>query len=206
MNAAFLPAPARIFYEGLTAFTDTFAFYPGATNVHDIAMISITGPREAVRAIQSALIMNKVVKVLLPGDTLVGVRFVEKYYGNGKIYSRSVSSKHGQALHTVSGSADLFNGHIAYGFSDEEFRRSLEDKVADALPIPTHPHWSNWWIRTLEEQGFIESLVTSTGFRAAVVDYENVKSNRDTLLAQLKATIKEGVIPLPKAEKRGEAA
>ena len=211
MKHAHLPAPARIFFKGLTAFSDAYALYPNPKHlpetVYDIALLSLTGPRESVRALQSALISGKRVRALLPGNTLVELRFEgQTYYESERSYGRSFTASKGQALHAVAASKEVVEGRVAFGHSRDEHDRALEQKLAALLPFPTHSLWHGWWLEVLEEQGHLVPLITSRGFFATRIDRDGMHSHTDELLAQLREAIAAGVLEVPTPEVRKEAA
>jgi len=212
MNLPHLPTPARVFYGGLTAFADHFAFYPSDTfasrhNTYAVALVSLSGPRESVRALQSALIMGRTLRALLPGDTLISFGFTgSEHWHVGRTYGRTFSHTRGQAHHALVVSRDVIEGRVALSRNSNDFRRALHDKLAEHLPLPTHPLWNAWWIESLTQQEYVQPLVTSRGLYAALFCTDNLARDQELLLARLREAIHNETIPVPKPSYAKEVA
>lgn len=207
-----LPAPIRIFHDGLTAFSDHFAFYPNPRHdqkrySYGIALLSLSGPRESVRAIQSALFMGSKVHALLPDDRIIEVEF--KGYRDGEggdRYGRTFSHVKGTALHQLIVSMDTLEGRVAFGRDVQAFNASLEQKLAEHLPFPTHPLWANWWIKTLHDLEYLVPLTVGARFYATLFRANRIHKDSEHLFALLKAALKTGQIPKPTPDYADEEA
>jgi len=204
------PAPLRVFYEGLTAFSDTFALYPTAyeQTKFGIALLSLSGPREAVRAVQSALFVpGGAIHALTDKGRIFELTFLgTEHWQTGKAYGLSIVHRQGTAQHVLMTSKEFSEGHVAFGCSEDEHERALRRAISEHLPFPTHPLWSDWWVETLSELNYLTPLPTSPGFYATVVEVAKLHGNRNTLFERLTSALRSGELETPRPAHALEAA
>ncbi|ADR37704.1 hypothetical protein Ocepr_2256 (plasmid) [Oceanithermus profundus DSM 14977] len=204
------PAPLRVFYEGLTAFSDTFALYPTAyeQTKFGIALLSLSGPREAVRAVQSALfIPGGSIHALTDKGEIFKLAFLgTEHWQTDKAYGLSIVHRQGTAQHVLMTSKEFSEGHVAFGRSKDEHERALHRAISDHLPFPTHPLWSEWWVETLLELDYLTPLPTSPGFYATAVESEEIQRNRKGLFDLLTNALRSGELETPRPAHAQEAA